>query len=894
MAEPHPGGLGTPDPHRIVTRRDFGAELTLARLRRNLSVRHVARQVGVAASTLGGYFAGTHLPALQPPDLLPRMLHVLGIAEAEVASWWEAYWRVRGPAGPDSTDSGATAGASPGFDPTVVSTRAPLDRLLVEPTLRGRDDLINHLNGIVARSAQLHGAPRVHVLHGLGGCGKSMVSLAVADRAAAKGITTFWISAVDRSAAVAGLRALAVQIGVPVDRLHGGSLPDSLWQRLSELNEPWLLVFDNADDPPAYLALPGHRLTDGTGFLRAVGTGLGTVLVSTRDGARSTWGDPPPPWLRLHRLTGLDRDDGAKVLAELAGDETGSPDEGADLSDRLGGLPLALKLTGRYLAESRKMPEGLSVTAGPRTYRDYLTTLHRGGYTELTDAAHDADLALGSSWSLSLDLLTERGLRSARPLLYTLACLGAAPIPYADLLNTHVLNRSPLFPGITTRGIWDVLQGLDSLGFITMRSDGAPPSLDIHPLVRDTARHAPQFRAQLAEQLTTVTALLGASVRDAQPKSPLAWPRWSLLASHCTAPLDLLGLLDADANATDQDNRPRYLDLVREAVALAGRAGEYLRAAGLRDDAENTLGRAVRAGAEGLLAHDPAWLALEHELARLRHDQGRYDEAEQLYRSVLAARSRSLGHEHPDTLTTQYYLARTLRYRHRLDEADRLLRLTYQTRLRLFGEEHPDTLTSRHGLADLLRARGAVAEAVARYGEVLASRRDVLGERHPATLVTRQYRAELLHELGRSDEAERELRWLWSTSQEVRGPDHPRSLTVGHSLAGLLQDRGHLDDAATLAGTVLEARQRLLGATHPATMDIRHRLGLIELDQGRLAAALANLAAVLVDRTLVLGAEHPQTQLSRETVNAVRRRVSGRDLVPQDATRLTSDRAEST
>src|SRR5580698_208701 len=102
MSESGPSGLAEPDPWRIATRSDFGEALTLARKTRGLSVRQVAREAGVPASTLGGYFAGSHLPALQPPDLLSRLLRILGIGdEPGMAAWQEAYWRVRGPAAGD-------------------------------------------------------------------------------------------------------------------------------------------------------------------------------------------------------------------------------------------------------------------------------------------------------------------------------------------------------------------------------------------------------------------------------------------------------------------------------------------------------------------------------------------------------------------------------------------------------------------------------------------------------------------------------------------------------------------------------------------------------------------------------------------------------------------------
>ena len=74
-----------PDPRRIATQPDFGRELTRARQRAGLTVREVARAVGIPASTAGDYFAGRHLPPPSQPGLLPRILRVCGETDPEPA-----------------------------------------------------------------------------------------------------------------------------------------------------------------------------------------------------------------------------------------------------------------------------------------------------------------------------------------------------------------------------------------------------------------------------------------------------------------------------------------------------------------------------------------------------------------------------------------------------------------------------------------------------------------------------------------------------------------------------------------------------------------------------------------------------------------------------------------
>ena len=87
-------GVGHPD--RISTREEFAAALTLLRERAGLTVRDVARKVDVPSATIGGYFAGRHVPPLKPPDQLARILSACGVDDAaEVGKWLDALGRVR-------------------------------------------------------------------------------------------------------------------------------------------------------------------------------------------------------------------------------------------------------------------------------------------------------------------------------------------------------------------------------------------------------------------------------------------------------------------------------------------------------------------------------------------------------------------------------------------------------------------------------------------------------------------------------------------------------------------------------------------------------------------------------------------------------------------------------
>ncbi len=86
--------------------------------RAGLTVRDVAGKIGVPASTLGGYFGGSHLPPVRLSDLLPRILSVCGVNDAaEIERWLAALARVRRAPGRRPADAVAPYRGLKSFQP---------------------------------------------------------------------------------------------------------------------------------------------------------------------------------------------------------------------------------------------------------------------------------------------------------------------------------------------------------------------------------------------------------------------------------------------------------------------------------------------------------------------------------------------------------------------------------------------------------------------------------------------------------------------------------------------------------------------------------------------------------------------------------------------------------
>jgi hypothetical protein len=220
------------------------------------------------------------------------------------------------------------------------------------------------------------------------------------------------------------------------------------------------------------------------------------------------------------------------VLADHAGHVPGlgSDEQARALATRLGGLPLALKIAGSYLAETAKVPAAFAGQDSIRSYRQYQDAI---------DSAALSQDVIGHTWEMSLELLDIRQLPEARYLLRLLATFAGAPVPYELLLYPAIIARTSLFEDINGSRLWQVLQALDSFGLISL-SPGIADDIAVavlHPLVRDASR------SDACLPYLEIAALLlehAAEQIPDSPEDPPTWPAWQLLAPHAIHVLNAL------------------------------------------------------------------------------------------------------------------------------------------------------------------------------------------------------------------------------------------------------------------------------------------------------------------------------------------------------------------
>ncbi|MEV7192511.1 tetratricopeptide repeat protein [Streptomyces sp. NPDC093510] len=611
-------------------------------------------------------------------------------------------------------DTVYVGGAGPVSAPERVTVVPPLGLRDPSRPLRGRDVLLQHLE-----SALRTGSKRqIQVLCGMGGCGKTSLALEVAHHHTSAGQRVWWIDARQDTTLEGGFRAVARHAGATDDQLSAGDAVDVLWARLSQLATPWLLVVDNADDP-ALLDGPGS-LRAGTGWLRPHVSPVGSVLITTRDSSAGIWGS----MCALHPVRPLSGDDkiadAVQILLDHASASVGTAEDAHRLATRLGGLPLALRLAGTYLAEANQMPPAYRSPSTPTDFSSYLRALDE----DLRRV--DPRNVIHRTWAMSMGLLEKRGDFLALPLLELITTFADAPLPYTLLLTPTTLAEAGELAGLDGPGLWKLLTALASFGLLDLTESnataGAPPTARVHPLVRDATRSQTLLG-------TAVTALHSAVFANGTeiPEEPASWDSWRLLQPHAQY------LFHSARTAAPSG------PITMKAAGAAGLAARYLRVRGLYHQARTGLEAVLSVRREQLGETHPQTLATRHSLALALSQQGELNLARTEFEAVLAPRRKDLGETHPDTLATRHSLASVLSQQGELDAARTEFEAILALDRKHLTNTHPYTLSARHALASVLSRQGELHVARTEFAAILALRRKQLGETHPDTIRTRAW-----------------------------------------------------------------------------------------------------------------------------------------------------------
>ncbi|KAH6673053.1 hypothetical protein B0J14DRAFT_654782 [Halenospora varia] len=661
------------------------------------------------------------------------------------------------------------------------------------------------------------GSRRVAVLHGLGGIGKTQLSVAYAKRHKNSYSAIFWLNIKDEDSLKLSFAKVARQISrehFSASQLSKVDTNENLdevvgsvkaWLSLPN-NTRWLMIYDNYDNPK----LPRNTdpaAVDIRSFLPE--SYQGSIIITTRS-SQVGFGYP----IQIRKLK--DIRDSLKILSNASRREgLGSGKDVLDicivalnlmldpnaikLAEELDGLPLAIATAGAYLDQV-----AISLSDYLRLYKESWVQLQKSS----PELSSYEDRTLYSTWQISFNHVKRQNDLSAK-----LLCFWA----YFD-----------------SRDLW-----LELL----LHGDSNDPDW-----VRELAKNEVSFH-----QAVRVLSNHGLVEVDMSPQELIESRGYSMHGCVHSWTVHVL-------------NQVWDYDLARLAVKLIGSHVPGKQTVRPWLTQRRLLHHATRCSymfSNSLVTDDEmAWVC--HNLGILYADQGKLVEAEQMYQRALQGNEKAWGPEHTSTLDTVNNLGLLYKSQGKLVRAEQMYQRALQGKEKAWGSEHTSTLRTVNNLGLLYKSQGKLVEAEQMYQRALQGYEKAWGPEHTSTLDTVNNLGILYKSQGKLVEAEQMYQRALQGNEKAWGPEHTSTLDTVNNLGLLYKSQGKLVEAEQMHQRALQGNEKAWGPEHTSTLRTVNNLGLLYASQGKLAEAEQMYQRALQGKEKAWGPEHTSTL---DTVN---------------------------
>jgi len=720
------------------------------------------------------------------------------------------------------------------------------------PNFTGRVALLNDLSAALQDKATASVLPQT--LHGLGGVGKTQLTLEYVYRYVDAYDLVWWIPAEQPSAVLAALAELGERLGL--------SASDDMAQTaaavLSELAATplrWLLVYDNADQPEDIVPLVPS----------AVGHDTKHVILTSRN----------QTWATLWDAIEVDvfkRDESIELLQKRG---SGISVEDADILARtLGDLPLALEQAAAWQATTG-MPVSEYVELFDSHVRELLSEGKPSSYPTTVAAF--------------VGIAVER-LRTEQPataqLLELFSYFGPEPVSVSLLrAGREAAISEPLAHALREPiDMSRIIRELRRYGLAKVDPNGQ--RIQVHRLVQLVLREG--LSAEGARRTLHNVQNLLASANPGDPDEHPNWAEHVEIGPH-VRPANLLRAETPQARQVVLDHM-RYLyvigdyensrRLAQDAVSMwrkekgdrLGPNGELtLLAARHLANAMRSMGDSAPAAALTMdtfkrLQRHPALgpdheytLVMANQVARDHRISGNFRRALEVDEENLEKHRQVFGEGDHYTLRAKGNLAVNLRMLGDFQAAYDLDREVADEWRQTIGDNDARTMFCVSNVARDLYGLGMYSQALDLQNRTLPRYRDMLGARHSNVLLAARTYAMTLRKAGRLGEAlsgaEENYRRLLSRF----GGTHEYTLAAAVSYAHTLRAVGELDQARSLLEDAHDRYQTYFGRRHLLTLASATNLAIVLRAQEKWPEAYAMDEATLPVMTKVLGGEHPYT-----------------------------------
>ncbi|KAJ7870691.1 hypothetical protein B0H13DRAFT_2202138 [Mycena leptocephala] len=721
---------------------------------------------------------------------------------------------------------------------------------------QGRQIILNKMTQFFSQSI---GNQQIYVLHGLGGAGKTQITLKFINKSS-HFTDKFFLDGSTAETIETGLKNIALA-------KNSGNLSQDALKWLTNNQEDWLLFYDNADDPKLDLKRFMPQCNHGN------------IIITTRNPALRGYAGAH------FAVSDMEENDAVALLLKSAAQEIVPVNKeiAAKIVKELCYLPLAIVQAGAFILQSGALDSYLDIYMKNRaqllsekpaqSYDNYAWTVYTTWQMSFDQLSPPAAMFLQLCSFLHRDGISEDIFSRAATYRFKQA------IPSREALQKPLQLLAQF---TDPAGEWDTLRFLkvtnEIKAYSLMSFDPERKMFSIHPLVHSWS----QTTITDQQSYHSITAaIIGMSIAE------IPYDHRQLASLRLISHVDSLRHVKQDV----------MVDFGSQYGIIYYHAGQYEEAKGLYlghlakqkqvlgDDHPDTLwvmgtlastyqnlGKFHKAEElkvvvleqqkQVLGAGHSDMLQAMSDLASTYRKLGQFHMAEELEVVVLEKRKQVLGDDHPNTLRAMGNLALTYQYLGKFHKAAELGVVVLEKQKQVLGDAHPDTLQAIGILASAYNCLGEFHKAEELEVVVLEKRKQVLGDAHPDTLRTMGNLASTYGHLGRFHKAEELQVIVLEKQKQVLGDDHPDTLQDMGNLAATYHNLGDFHKAEELKVVVLEKRKHILGDDHPDTLWTMGNLAATYSHLGKLKQAEELEVVVLEKRKNFLGNYHPDTLLA--------------------------------
>ncbi|KAG9196814.1 hypothetical protein G6514_004066, partial [Epicoccum nigrum] len=710
-------------------------------------------------------------------------------------------------------------------------------------------------------SHKTNGRQKIHVMHGLGGMGKTQLVVEFVRRHHQRFSAVLWLDgrsedSLKRSIAGCAGRIPSGQIpeasrgyvtdsGVDVNTV----VKDVMGWLARPDNGAWLLIFDNVDrehsrqggDPEAY---------DVKRYLS--GADHGSVLITTRLAKLGQLDETP------QRLGKVD-DEQAQAILEAWYKKPYDTAQGDRLLQLLDGLPLAIAQAGAYLEES-----GVGLETYLRFYEQQWGELMKAEDMTGAPLQDYPDRSVWTTWAISYQAICNKHEHTANLLLLW------SFLDNKDLwhgLFAAACRTSKLAFTMLSEWIGDIatsdIKFSNAMALLCnyslVEQVQETMSYATHPVVHQWTHHYQFNRSALKLSQLAVITVGRALPHEFDPEYWVMQRRLSHHARACCRYLprnemgrDTWGDSKYKLDFNRCENQEELLDATHRLGALYQRQGQPV-------EAEQIYRWVLHRYEEVCGPKHRSTLSTANNLGTLYKDQDKLVEAEQIYKRALEGFKEVLGPNHTSILGTVNNLGRVYQGQGKLAEAQEMLQRALRGYEEVLGPGHMLTLATVNNLGLLYTDQGKLEEAQKMYERALQGLEEALGPKQASTLATVNNLGLLYTDQGKLEEAQKMYERALQGLEESLGPKHTSTLMTVGNLGNLYKRQGKLAEAEQTLKRALHGFEEVLGPNHTSTLQMVGELGLLYADQGKLSEAQEMYERALRGSEEALGPGHMLT-----------------------------------